>query len=71
MTERRFYTVRWIAWSWSGSHWADCGHRHRSLLGAKKCGECPLIPRRADVFVVTERRRVAWDPTYSRVEEAP
>ena len=71
MTERRFYTVRWIAWSWSGSHWADCGHRHRALNGAKKCAGGLFAPRRADVFVVTERRRVAWDPTYSRMEEEP
>ena len=68
MTERRFYQVRWKPYGWPFSvRWTDCGHRHRFLKTATRCAKA----RRGEVFVVTERRRVTWDPTYSRVEEAP
>ena len=75
MTERRFYQVRWGMSIFGWRHnfrWISCGHRHRFLKNARKCAKAMAsLTRRTRVFEVTERRRVAWDPTYSRVEEAP
>ena len=68
MTDRRFYLVRWKTRHMVfASRWVDCGHRHRFLKNAARCAEA----RRGEVFEVTERRRIVWEPTYSCVEEAP
>ena len=73
MTERRFYQVRWRP-VFRFDH-MDCGHRHKSLTRAQGCakkigkhGRWSMPP---PVVQVTERRRIVWEPTYSRVEDAP
>ena len=69
MTERRFYQVRQKHGGSAVFGTVDGLRTPAPLLENRD----PMreSATRAEVFVVTERRRVAWDPTYSRVEEAP